>query len=61
MLIVTEEGKRIIHDDLILCMDRPQRVRDHLVITLYLLTGERVIGVVDYRESEIEFESPTIH
>ena len=61
MLIVTEEGKRIIHDDLILCMDRPQRVGDHLIITLYLLTGERVIGVVDYRESEIEFESPTIH
>jgi len=61
MLIVTEEGKRIIHDDLILCMDPPQRVGDHLIITLYLLTGERVIGVVDYRESEIEFESPTIH
>ena len=61
MLIITEEGKRIIHDDLIVCMDRPQRIGDHIVVTLYLLTGERITGVVDCYESEEEFESPSIH
>ena len=60
MLIMTEDGERIIHDDLILCMDRPQRVGDHLVVTFYLLTGERISGVVERREQE-EFESLSIH
>jgi hypothetical protein len=41
MVIMTEEGKRNVNDDLILCMDRPQSVGEHLVIALYLLTGER--------------------
>jgi len=60
MLIMTEDGKRTIHDDLILCMDRPQTVGSHLVVTLYLLTGERIVGVVERREQE-EFESLSIH
>jgi hypothetical protein len=60
MLIMTEDGERTIHDDLILCMDRPQTVGGHLVVTLYLLTGERIVGVVERREQE-EFESLSIH
>jgi hypothetical protein len=60
MVIMTEDGERVIHDDLILCMDRPQTVGNHLVVTLYLLTGERIIGVVEPREPE-EFESLSIH
>jgi len=60
MVIMTEDGERIIHDDLILCMDRPQTVGNHLVVTLYLLTGEQIIGVVEPRESE-ECESLSIH
>jgi hypothetical protein len=34
MLIMTEDGERIIHDDLILCIDRPRTIGDHLIITL---------------------------
>jgi hypothetical protein len=60
MLIMTEDGERTIHDDLILCMDRPQTVGSLLVVTLYLLTGERIIGVVGHRELE-EFETLSIH
>ena len=55
MLIMTEDGGRTIRDDLILCMDRPQTVGSHLVVTLYLLTGERIVGVVERREQE-EFD-----
>jgi hypothetical protein len=29
-VIMTEEGKRNVNDDLILCMDRPQSVGEHL-------------------------------
>ena len=60
MLIMTEDGERVIHDDLILCMHRPQTVGGHLVVTLFLLTGERIIGVVESCEPE-EFVSPSIH
>jgi len=60
MLIVTEDGERIIHDDLILCMERPQTIGDHLVVTLYLLTGERITGVVGSVETKA-FESLSIH
>jgi len=60
MLIMTEDGGRTIHDDLILYMDRPQTVGSHLVVTLYLLTGERIVGVVERREQE-GFESLSIH
>jgi hypothetical protein len=55
MVIMTEDGERVIHDDLILCVDRPQTVGNHLVVTLYLFTG-----VVDSREPD-EFESLSIH
>ena len=61
MLIITEEGKRIINDDLIVCMHRPQTIGNHLVVTLYLLTGERISGVVDCYEPEEDFESLSIH
>jgi len=52
MVIMTEEGKRNVNDDL--CMDRPQSVGEHLVVTLYLFTGERILGVVEHREPQSE-------
>ena len=61
MVIMTEEGKRSINDDLILCMDRPQSVGEHLVVTLYLLTGERILGVVEYRVPQSEQTSLEVH
>ena len=61
MVIMTEEGKRNINDDLILCMDRPQSVGEHLVVTLYLLTGERILGVVEHREPQSEQTSLEVH
>ena len=61
MVIMTEEGKRSINDDLILCMDRPHRVGEHSVVTLYLLTGERILGVVEHREPQSEQTSLEVH
>jgi hypothetical protein len=61
MVIMTEGGKRNISDDPILCMDRPQSVGEHLVITLYLLTGERILGVVEHREPQSEQTSLEVH
>ena len=61
MVIMTEEGKRSINDDLILCMDRPHRVGEHSVVTLYLLTGERILGVMEHREPQSEQTSPEVH
>ena len=61
MVIMTEEGKRSINDDLILCMDRPHSVGEHLVVTLYLLTGERILGVMEHREPQSEQTSPEVH
>jgi hypothetical protein len=61
MVIMTEEGKRNINDDLILCMDRPQSVCEHLVVTLYLLTGERILGVMEHCEPQSEQTSPEVH
>jgi hypothetical protein len=61
MVIMTEEGKRNVYDDLILCMDRPQSVGEQLVVTLYLLTGERILGVVEHREPQTEQTSLEIH
>jgi hypothetical protein len=48
--ILTTEGKRNINDALILRTDRPRIVAEHVLITVYLLTGERVTGVVDVAE-----------
>ena len=61
MVIMTEEGKRNVYDDLILCMDRPHSVGEHSVVTLYLLTGERILGVVEHREPQTEQTSLEIH
>ena len=47
MRIITGEGKRYIADALILCMDRPRTVGEHLIVTLYLVTGEQVSGIVE--------------
>ena len=60
MVIMTEEGIRNANDDPILCMDRPQSGwRTHL--TLYLLTGGRILGVVEHRELQIEQTSLEVH
>jgi hypothetical protein len=61
MLIITEEGKRIIKDAFIVCMDRPQTVGEHLVVRLHLLSGERIVGVVENPETQTEFEPLTLH
>ena len=59
--MVTEEGKRNANDDPILCMDRPQSMGEHLVVTLYFLTGERILGVVEHREKQNEQTSLEVH
>ena len=58
MVIMTEEGKRSINDDLILCMDRPHSVGEH---SLYLLTGERILGVMEHCKPQSEQTSPEVH
>ena len=61
MVIMTEGGKRNANDDRILCMDRPQSIGEHLIVTLYLLTGERILGVVEHRELQNEQTSLEVH
>jgi hypothetical protein len=58
MQILTAEGWRIINDTLILCLDRPRAVGEHLIVTAYLLSGERVTGVVDEPERYQDIEPP---
>jgi hypothetical protein len=47
MQILTAEGRRSVNDVQILCIDRPVTLGEHLVVTLYLLDGERITGVVE--------------
>ena len=61
MVIMTEEGKRSINDDLMLCMDRPHGVGEHSVVTLYLLTGERILGAVEHPEPQSEQTLLEVH
>ena len=50
MRLLTAEGMRNIDDALIICTDRPRTVAEHLLVTVYLLNGEQVTGVVDVAE-----------
>ena len=50
MQILTAEGRRDIHNVQILCIDRPVTWGEHLVVTLYLLDGERITGVIESSE-----------
>jgi hypothetical protein len=48
MLIHTAEGKRSIDDDdLVLCIDRHRGETERCIVTLYLLSGEQVTGVLE--------------
>jgi hypothetical protein len=46
MLILTAEGTRSIDDALVLCMDGYRADDEHSYVTVYLLTGEQVSGIV---------------
>jgi hypothetical protein len=46
MLIHTAEGKRNIDEDLVLCIDRHRAASELHNVTVYLLTGEQVTGIV---------------
>ena len=58
MVIMTEEGIRNANDDPILCMDRPQ---SGWRTPLCLLTGGRILGVVEHRELQNEQTSLEVH
>ena len=47
MLIHTAEGKRNIDDDLILYIDRHRGETERCTVTLYLLSGEQVTGLLE--------------
>ena len=47
MLIHTAEGKRSIDDDLVICIDKHRGETERCVVTLYLLSGEQVTGVLE--------------
>jgi hypothetical protein len=47
MLIHTAEGKRSIDDALVLCIDRHRSETERCIVTLYLLSGEQVTGVLE--------------
>jgi hypothetical protein len=47
MLIHTAEGKCCIDDDLVLCIDRHRGESERCTVTVYLLTGEQVTGILE--------------
>jgi len=47
MLIHTTEGKRSIDEDLIVCIDRHRGESERCPVTVYLLTGEQVTGILE--------------
>ena len=60
MRLLTAEGMRNIDDALIICTNRPRTVAEHLLVTVFLLTGEQVTGVVDVAEPAEFTESPPV-
>jgi hypothetical protein len=58
--LLTAEGMRNIDDALIICTNRPRTVAEHLLVTVFLLTGEQVTGVVDVAEPAEFTESPPV-
>jgi hypothetical protein len=46
MLIHTAEGKRSIDDDLVICIDRHRGENERCTVTVYLLSGEQVTGIL---------------
>lgn len=47
MLIHTAEGKRSIEEDLVLCIDRHRGESERCTVTVYLLSGEQVTGILE--------------
>jgi hypothetical protein len=47
MLIHTAEGKRSIDDELVLCIDRHRGESERCTVTVYLLSGEQVTGILE--------------
>jgi hypothetical protein len=47
MLIQTAEGKRSIDDDLVLCIDRHRNEGERCMVTVYLVSGEQVTGILE--------------
>jgi hypothetical protein len=47
MLIHTAEGRRSIDDDLVICIDRHRGESERCIVTLYLISGEQVTGVLE--------------
>ena len=47
MLIKTAEGKRSIDDDLVLCIDRHRNEGERCMVTVYLVSGEQVTGILE--------------
>jgi hypothetical protein len=47
MLICTPEGKRKVDEAVVLCIDRHRAVTEGCFVTVYLLTGEQVTGLVE--------------
>ena len=54
MLLVTEEGRFNISELQILCVDRRNGIAGQPFVTLYLLSGEHISGVVEPREPSLE-------
>jgi hypothetical protein len=47
MLIHTAEGKRSIDEELVLCIDRHRDESERCTVTVYLLSGEQVTGILE--------------
>jgi hypothetical protein len=59
MLIHTAEGKRSIDDDLVLCIDRHRGESERCTVTVYLLSGEQVTGILE-QPAPADDESPPL-
>jgi hypothetical protein len=47
MLIHTTEGKRSLDEELVLCTDRLRGESERCTVTVYLLGGEQVTGIME--------------
>ena len=47
MLIHTAEGKRSIDEEIVLCIDRHRGESERCTVTVYLLSGEQVTGILE--------------
>jgi hypothetical protein len=59
VLIHTAEGKRSIDEDLVLCIDRHRGEGERCTVTVYLLSGEQVTGVLE-QPTPADDESPPL-